>query len=67
MTYSLRDKYKNNSINCLNKSKNSKNKEKAKPTTTYYVDENNYSHHVVDESDYSHTTWWMKVTIPTPI
>ena len=50
---------------------------KAKPTTTYYVDENNYSHHVVDEnnyshhvvdvSDYSHTTWWMKVTIPTPI
>ena len=51
--------------------------EKAKPTTTYHVDENNYSHHVVDknnyshhevdESDYSHTTWWMKVTIPTPI
>ena len=40
-------------------------KEKAKPTTSYYldesnysrhlVDENNYSHHVVDESHYSHT------------
>ena len=39
--------------------------EKAKPTTSYYVDEsyyshqvvdeNNYSHHVVDESHYSHS------------
>ena len=28
--------------------------EKAKPTTSYYVDENNYSHHVLDENNYSH-------------
>ena len=29
--------------------------EKVKPTTSYYVDENNYSNLVVDKSHYSHT------------
>ena len=28
--------------------------EQSIPTTSYYVDESNYSHHVVDESNYSH-------------
>ena len=39
--------------------------EKTKLTTSYYVDKCNYPHHALDENNYSHTKWWMKVTIRT--